>query len=539
MPRFTPLSQPQILQKMIAKTVTRAGISDVGDSSVVKHLLAAAARADAEQFYQMVRLLKLFSLDSATGEDLDERAKDVQPATITRLQAQKASGFVVFSRRGTAGTITIPAGTKVQTALGVTFTTTAVGTITATSPSLIGGHAVGRDSNLVSVLAVEPGAAGNVAALTVVRFAAKPAGVDEVINLTAFSNGTDKEKDDSFRNRIKNFIASLARCTVGAIESNLIGQQDPDTGASILFVKVIEDPVQPGYITIYIDDGTGTAETTEEIAVALVGNYTWNGTTTVLVDDTSDVAADDWIRLDSDGQFFQVQSVVTDTSFVIANPGALTIPTGAGDSSKSGDLVTKGLAGPPPDTAVGGETTLSLEYSAIKQATGITVWSSARGLLTETPDYLVNYATGQIDFPIPLIAGEAIAANYTRFTGLVAYAQKVVDGDPNDRINFPGLRAAGILATVGVPQVLLQNVQCSLTILEGYDAEDVRAGVTQAIKDYINGLSISGDVIRAEIIARIMGVEGVFNVVVTTPAIDRIVLDDQIVRTQDANIEIQ
>ena len=106
MPRFTPLTQPQILQKMLAKTITRAGISDVGDSSVVKHILAAAARADAEQFFQMVRLLKLFSLDSATGDDLDERAKDVQPATITRLQAQKASGFVVFSRSGTTGTVT-------------------------------------------------------------------------------------------------------------------------------------------------------------------------------------------------------------------------------------------------------------------------------------------------------------------------------------------------------------------------------------------------------------------------------------------------
>jgi len=81
-------------------------------------------------------------------------------------------------------------------------------------------------------------------------------------------------------------------------------------------------------------------------------------------------------------------------------------------------------------------------------------------------------------------------------------------------------------------------VQCSLTILEGYDSTDIRAAVTQAIKDYINGLSISGDVIRAEIIARIMGVEGVFNVVLTEPATDRIILDDQLVRVQDANITI-
>lgn len=538
MPRFTPLTQPQIQQRMVAKLITRAGISDVGDSSVAKHILAAAARSDAEQYYQMVRLLKLFSIDTATGEDLDERAKDVQPSTINRIQSAKASGFVVFSRSGTTGTVTIPAGTRVKTSGGVEFTTTAVGTITPTSAERVGGHGVGRDSNLVSCLAVLPGADGNVAADTVIRFSAKPAGVDEVTNLTAFSNGLDTETDDSFRNRIKNFIASLARCTVGSIESNLIGQQDPDSGASVLFAKVVEDSINPGIITIYIDDGTGTAETTEEIAVALAVNYTWNGTTTVTMSDTSDVAAGDWIRLDSDGQFFEVQSVVPNTSVTIANPGALTIPTGTGASSKSGDLVTLGLAGPPPNTAVGGETTLNLNYGAIKDTLPLTIWSSTRGPLSSPTEFYVNYATGQIDFPVALSTGEAIAANYTRFTGLLAYVQKIVDGDPDDRINFPGLRAAGILASVAVPQVLLQNVVAVLTIEEGYEPDDVRLGVTRAVKEYINSLNISGDVIVAELIARIMGVAGVYNVTVTEPAADRVILDDQLIRTQDSNITI-
>lgn len=539
MPRFTPLSQPQILQRMIAKMVARAGITDVGDSSMVKHLLAAAARSDSEQYYQMVRLLKLFSIDTATGEDLDERARDIQPGTVSRLQAAKASGFVVFSRYVVAGTITIPAGTRVQTADGIEFRTTAVGTITASSPALIGGHAVGRDSNLVSVLAIEPGVSGNVAEGTIVRFSSKPAGVDEVTNLTSFTSGTDQETDDSFRNRIKIFIASLSRCTVGAIESNVIGQQDPDSGQSVLFAKVVEDTLNPGYVTLYVDDGTGTAETNTEVVIALAATYTWNGTTTVTVTgSTSDVAAGDWIRLDSDGQFFEVQSVVPDTSVTIANPGAATIPTGAGASSKAEDLVTRGLAGPPADTAVGGETTLFLEYGAIKSALPLTVWSSTRGLLTVTTEYVINYATGQIDFPVALSTGEAIAAVYTRYTGLLAYVQKIVDGDPDDRLNFPGLRAAGVIVTVETPQVLLQNVVASLTILEGYDTEDVRDSAKQAVKDYINGLNISGDVIRAELITRIMEVPGVYNVGLTTPASDRIVLDDQLVRTQDPNITI-
>ncbi len=539
MPRFTPLSQPQILQRMIAKLVTRAAINDVSDSSIAKHLLSAAARSDSEQYFQMVRLLKLFSIDTATGEDLDERAKDVLPAVITRNEPVKASGFVVFSRTGTTGTVTIPAGTRVSTADGIEFTTTAVGTITASSPSQIAGHAVGRDSNLVSVLAIEPGTEGNVAAGTVVRFTSKPAGVDEVTNLTAFSSGADEETDDSFRARIREFIASLSRCTPGAIESFLRGEQDPDTGASILFVKVVEDVATPAIFTVYIDDGTGTAETTEEIAIALVGNYTWDGTTTVLTDDTSDIQVGEWIRLDSDGQFFYVTAVTADTSVTIDNAAALTIPTGSGATSKSGDVVTWGLGGPPANTAVGGETTLPLEYIAIKEILGSEIWSSTRGLLTEDTDYQINYATGQIDFlGVSLTTGESIAANYTRYTGLIAYAQKIIEGDPDDRTNFPGLRAAGTQATVTVPQVLLQNVQATLTILEGYDYDTVRAAVTQAIKDYINALSISDDVILNEIVSAIMEVEGIYNVQVTEPITDRAVLDDQLIRTQDANITL-
>jgi uncharacterized phage protein gp47/JayE len=538
MPRFTPLTQPQIQQRMVAKLITRAGISDVGDASVAKHILAAAARSDAEQYYQMMRLLKLFSIDTATGDDLDERAKDMQPSTITRDEAAKASGFVVFSRSGTSGSVTIPSGSRVKTADSVEFVTTAVGTITSTSAERVTGHGVGRDSNLVSCLAVEAGTDGNVAAETVVRFSSKPAGVDEVTNLTAFSSGTDTETDDSFRSRIQEYIAGLARCTVGAIEANLIGEQDPDSGQSVLFVKVVEDSVNPGYITIYVDDGTGTAETTEEIAEALSVDYTWDGTTTVLTSDTSDIDEGDWIRLDSDEQFFEVQSVVEDTSVEISNPGALTIPTGAGASSKSGDLVTYGLAGPPPNTAVGGETSLYLEYPAIKSSIAPTVWSSTRGLLSVSTDYYVNYATGQIYFPTALSTGEAIAANYTRYTGLVAYVQKIVDGDSDDRENYPGLRAAGIMATVTVPQVLLQNVVATITAEEGYDSDDVRDSVVEAVKEYINGLSISGDVIRAELISRIMGVSGVYNVTLTTPDDDRVILDDQLIRTQDSNITI-
>lgn len=538
MPRFTPKRYEQILPQMIARVVTRSDLSDVADSSVYKHILAAAARSDDDQYYQMTLLLKLFSIDTASGDDLDERAKDIQPSVVYRYAASKSTGVVVFSRTGTTGTVTIPIGTKVKTADGVIFITASAGTISPTSPEKISGHGIGRDSNDVSVVADQPGTSGNVVAGTVVKFDSKPPGVDEVTNQTAFTNGLDKETDDSFRNRLKAYVASLARCTVSAIEVGVVGQQDPDTGQTILFAKAVEDVVNRGYVTLYIDDGTGSAESVETTALPLTTVYTWNGTTTVLSPDTSEVSIGDWIRLDSDGQFFEITGITPDVDVTISNPGALSIPSGATQSSIATDFLTEGLAGPPADSAVGGEERLSFDHYPVKSVDPLVVASSTRGTLLSGVDYWINPASGQINFDPALTAGEVIIADYTYYVGLIGIAQKVVDGDRDNRSEYPGLRAAGVLVVVQTPQILLQTVSVAVTVSEGYDQDEVRSAVKQAIKDYINTLTISGDVILNRLIKQLMGVAGVADIIVYSPTANVAILDDQLARTQDANITV-
>jgi hypothetical protein len=286
-----------------------------------------------------------------------------------------------------------------------------------------------------------------------------------------------------------------------------------------------------------VDDGTGTAESVARTALALAGTWTWNGTTTVLATNTSGVVAGDFIRLDtSPTLFFQIQTIVANTSVTILNPGAATIPTGAGGSSKATENVTLGLNGPPANTAVGGETTLWLNNKPIKISEPLAMVSSTRGVLVNTVDYLLNEATGQLDFLTPLTTGEQIEANYTYYTGLIAFVQKILDGDPNDQTTYPGLRAAGIFAIAKTPQVLLQNVNVTVTVLEGYDQTDTRNRVRQAIKDYINTLAISGDLIRERLGQWIMDVPGVYDVILTTPSVNVPILDDQMARTTDSNI---
>lgn len=469
MPRFTPKRHEQLLTLAIAKVVTNTELSDVGDSSSFKHVLAAAARGDDEQYYQMVLLLQLFSIDSARGDDLDARAAEIQPATITRRQAEKATGLVVFSRAGTTGTVAIPQGTKVKTASNVIFTTTAPGEITPTSPEQIGGHGVGRDSAPVPVLADLPGTDGNAAAGTVIKFVSKPANIEEVVNQAGFVTGVDKESDDSFRAKLRAFIRSLARCQPEAIEVGVVGQSLA-TGETIRFAHVWEDPVNRGNFILYIDDGTGSAETTAQI---------------------------------------------------------------------TGENVCLGLAGPPPDSAVGGEEYLYLNQKPVKTAgVSFTLSSSTRGALTQGVDYDLVAPWGLLLFTPALVNGEVITATYTYYTGLIQLAQKIIDGDPNDRASYPGLRAAGVLGTVDIPQVQVQVINAIISVSEGYDQGEVLTAVREAIKDYINGLTISGDVIRAEIIKRIMSVTGVYNVSLNLPIGDVAILDDQLARTTDPNITL-
>ncbi len=469
MPQFQPKRQQQILGDSIARVVTRSTLRDVSDTSSVKQTLAASAREDDEIYFQMENILTLFSIDTATGDDLDERAKDIQPAVIKRIGPRKAVGTVVFSRAGTTGTINIPIGTNLKTVDGIVFITTATGTITTTSPEQISGHGVGRDSSPVAVQAEVPGAAGNVISGSIIRFNVKPAGVDEVTNLDPALNGRDKESDDAFRQRIKDFVAALSNSTIDALETAVIGAEDLITGRVILFSNAEQDFINLGNVTLFVDDGTGSVESTAVITA---------------------------------------------------------------------ENVTLGLSGPPSDSAVGGEKRLFLDQNPVKDTQPFTLTSSTRGALTINTDFTLNPASGQLNFTPPLVTGEVITAAYTHFTGLIQLAQKIIDGDKNDRTGFPGVRAGGDLVIVNTPAVLIQIVTVTLAVAEGFVRADVIAAVIEAIKGYINGRGISDDVVRNELIRRIQRVSGVFDFDLIAPTDNIAILDDELARTTDANITV-
>lgn len=463
MPAPTIKTYDQLLAEALALLVAGTNLTDVTDTAVVKHLLAIHSKQLSEHYYSLALMKDLFSLDRAFGDDLDERAKDIQPGTLMRLLGARATGSVVFSRPVAVGTTTIPMGTKGQTSGGVAFLTTAVAEITVASPELIPGHGVGRDV-VAPVQAESTGEAGNVAVGTIVKMVNRPAGVNAVTNLVPTQYGSERETDAAFRERLRNWVASLARGTELALETAVIGAQDPDTNAQIKFAKSVEDPAIRGQVVLYIDDGQGTA---------------------------------------------------------------------ASESTATDEEIT------PPGGAVGGETRLSLANAPLTPAKDLVITSSTRGVLSgDGVEYTADPASCLIKLDPALSAGEVLLATYDYSTGLVALAHTIVYGDPSDRDTYPGYRAAGVLVHCQSPDVLLQNVQVQVRAKEGYEASVVAAQVEAAVQLYINSLNISEDLVFYELVERVMGVPGVVNATFATPTADRVILDEQLLRTTPANLSV-
>ena len=137
---------------------------------------------------------------TASGEYLDLHAA---LRGVERKSAAPAQGAIRFSVPAAAESDrTIPAGTVCMTAGLVRFETTEEAVLEAGS--------LYAD---VPAQALEPGAAGNAAAGTILTMAVAPAGVAACTNPAAFTGGTDTESDESLRGRV---LATFRRLANGA-----------------------------------------------------------------------------------------------------------------------------------------------------------------------------------------------------------------------------------------------------------------------------------------------------------------------------------
>lgn len=111
---------------------------------------------------------------------------------------------------------------------------------------------------------------------------------------------------------------------------------------------------------------------------------------------------------------------------------------------------------------------------------------------------------------------------------LIASVLSILNGDGT--AENPGYKAAGIKLRVLAPTLVTVDVVVTVTDTGNVDRAELEVAIKTAITAYINNLGLAEDVIHNRIIDEIMDVNGVYDLELTTPALNTSVGADQIAR---------
>jgi uncharacterized phage protein gp47/JayE len=453
---FTPKTYTDFVERMTGRIVARTELSDTEIGGVVSTIVNAVAREFDDLHYQMTNLQLLWDLDTASGEDLDARAKDVNPVEITRLLKTSSTGTVAFYRTTSGTAVTIPAGTAVKTSDGTEYTTNALSTIGSADTSVIG----------VAATAIVAGLSGNLSDIGLRKsdvggptgislLSGTVAGVEEVNNDIPFTGGQDQENDSQLRERIKTYLRSLSRGTPDSLKSAVLGTTLTGYGRVVSAEVVEQAEPNLGEVTVYVDDGNGTIEFSEAVAEEIITASATGG----------------------EKRLWLLNPPVVDGSAVQITRW----PSGGG----AGALLVEDSSG----------------------ADGFTL-NRPTGKITLVTPLLAGAALKARNLLLP----STLSPGYTHYVGLIQEAQKIIDGDRLNRSAYPGYRAAGINVKVLSPVVYYQSVYATVVIESGFDQTTVTTAVKSALVSYINGLPINGDVIASELYYEAQTVSGVVDI---------------------------
>lgn len=210
----------------------------VGSTSVLGfHLIKQLA-------YSINRLL----LDGAEGEDLDRYAWDKYQ--LARKGASPALGSLVISRpTSAAGGGTVPVGTLLASTTGFQYVTT--------SPASFGPTDV---ISLCNVAAVLSGKAPQASANQITKATQPQLLFDQTLvfnNPDPTAGGEDREDDDTFRSRVRNFWNTARRGVLAAIEFGALLVPGVVSAQAIEALTAGSTPAR--VVLLYIADSTGVS----------------------------------------------------------------------------------------------------------------------------------------------------------------------------------------------------------------------------------------------------------------------------------------
>lgn len=223
----------QLVSDMVQWIVSNSSkITDLSPGSVIRSYCEAAGLC-LEELYVSVYLGFRRYLDKIRENTF----------AFERKAGTKAKTMVVFSRAvATPDAKTAPIGTKVKTASGLIFVTTAVATINASATT----------SNSVEVEAEETGISYNVSAGAINIISDSLEGIDSVTNAAAATGGVDRETDYQYATRFQAYIEGLGRSNISGL---IVGALSVE-GITSASVQELFPPIANVNVRLYVDDGS-------------------------------------------------------------------------------------------------------------------------------------------------------------------------------------------------------------------------------------------------------------------------------------------
>lgn len=366
-----------------------------------------------------------------------------------------------------------------------------------------------------------------------------------VTNPVPATGGRDRELDPAYLQRIKNFIQSLSNGTPLAIVTKIQNQTDPVSGSTVQFVQIVE-PVSPGASTLYITDGTTTFT---------LGQIPFIGRATLISNATS---GDARAKINAFGPFGVSSSSPTAPRLFVSIQRGNATSTGINFIEDTTQAFTpNAYAGMFVKTIddqfypITGNNTVRLFVTAGGTTPALgpySIHNFGAAPLVPTVGFNFNQATGDVELATPLSQYDSLVAAsdgaspgvgaYTYSTGLAAYAQRLVNGDPSDPIDFPGIRVAGSMVVIAAPTVVSSSFVVSITPLANFTLAQLSPLVMTAVLNYVNSLGIGATIIISEIVAGIMAIPGVYDCSVIAPTGNGSTPSGQLPRATDADVDV-
>lgn len=388
-------------------------------------------------------------------------------------------------------------------------------------------------SNEVLARATTNGVASNVGATQIAQFFTNPPfpGLG-VTNTEAAGGGRGRESDNELRTRGINQIQSLSRGTPLAIRSGALGVTDTATGQRVVSTSLVEDFVAKE-ITLYIDDGTGLVPDIQNIPEDSLATAVTAGAGTVLLTSADAFPTSGFIFIEVDGtgnpaELVEYTNKVDDTLTLLS---PLTQNHDINTIINYVDIIeTNSEPGRRRFSLTNFPVVRSTDRIFIQSGT---TWTE---LQPET-DYILNRGTGEFQITNlgGVASGSVVVANYDYYTNLIKATQTVLEGDPNNPVNYPGFKAAGIFLNVEAPALRRITVIASITAQRGFSELDIAPQVVERISSYIRSLGVGEDVIRSKIIDVAFNVPGLKDIIVSFPTANIVILDNELPVPFDVN----